>query len=106
MKEADKILLAQEWERRVSTIDMPNTAYTLLNWLDDRDLLNEDNFKRNPCKIGDVVFYQRQECDVVEAPNKVIKGLNGEEHFRVILSTEEGAHITTVTDAITIELGE
>ena len=106
MKEADKILLAQEWERRVSVVGMPNTAYTLLNWLDDRDLLNGDNFKRNPCQIGDVVYYQHQECDVVEAPNKVIKGLNGEEHFPVTLSTTEGAHITTVTDAIVVKLGE
>ena len=105
MKEADKILLAQEWERRVSVVGMPNSAYALLNWLDDRDLLNGDNFRRNPCKIGNVVFYQNQEYDVVEAPNKVIKGLNGEEHFPITLSTKEGVHINTVTDTVELKVG-
>jgi len=105
MKEVNKILLAQEWERRVSSVGIPNNAYALLSWLDDRDLLNEDNFRRNPCKVGDIVFYQHQEYDVVEAPNKVIKGLNNEEHFPLTLSTKEGVHINTVTDAVTLKVG-
>ena len=100
MKETDLIVLANEWEQKMVSDSLPNSPLAFVRWLDNKGLLNDEKFKRNPYQVGAIVRYMGELCDVVQAPNHTFLGLHGDEHFPVTLLTRNGDHIHTITSEL------